>query len=472
MKHLWPGGTYLVFVGGMEGCWIIGALWLVEARTAPEMLPDLLLMLGVPLAFVLGRLARSLPRLRRITAGLVAGFAWMLLLIKFSAISGPALVEPIGLTDVIAGLFQGKGGPNPIQISALAAAATWIVGLRLAAMQVDFDRLLSEFQFGLLVLLCVFFCAAQWESELPAMPAVAFLFFSLSLLGMAAVRGNTAGGWLKGEGRSRWIAALFFNAALALVAGLLLTAVVTPGALATILGFLEAIWDTMIEWVVRIIAFLARLIPQPEIKAYGIGGGSGPAAQNPSAIADLLSIPDYLRRIAAFLVSFFWLVLFGVCLWRVASQIAGWLRQQMNDRGGAEIETLRGSFRQDWLRLLRLVRRRVTGWLAWLKYAIRRRAFPETMPAETAAVRQVYRALLAWSAAGGCPRKRYQTPHEFLCSLCEWLPQAREQLTLITDRYAAVRYGGRQPDADSVETLEQTWQDVRHMRKLSGARAK
>jgi hypothetical protein len=464
MKRALSAESGSLFIGGMEGCWMASVFWLLEALTAPQTLPMPWLLLGVPLAFVGWRLAQALSRSWRSAAGLAAGLVWVLLLAKFSAFPAQTLTEPAGWVDFVVGLFQGRGGPNPIQISALAAAATWIAGLRLAAMQVGFDQILSEFQFGLLILLCVFFCAAQWGRTLPAMPSVVFLFFTFFLLGMAAGRSQDAGGWLKGETRVHWIFALVFNSAMVLIVGLLLTTVVTPGALALILGVLETLWAWMVEWIARFIAFLARLIPQPEIKTYAFGG-SAPISQDPSVLPDLLSIPDHIRRIAAFLVAAFWVVLFAVCLWRMASQIAGWLRRQMNDMEGARIETLPGSFRRDLLRLLRYVCRRMAGWIAWLGYALGRQPLSEAMPAEAAAVRRMYRSLLVWSAGRGCPRKRHQTPQEFLGVLCEWLPEARAQLTLITEHYAAVRYGGRRPDTDLIKTLERNWQDVRKMRK-------
>jgi hypothetical protein len=335
----------------------------------------------------------------------------------------------------------------------------------LSARPAGFEQILSEFQFGLLVLLCVFFCAAQWGIPLPAMLPVVFIFFTLFLLGTAAVRSQEAGGRLGRATRARWFLTFALHAAVALGAGLLLTIVVTPEVLAIILAFLQAAWDAVMDWVVRFIAFLARLIPQPELRPVGIGAGAGPPPQNPASYPDLLSIPDEVRRIAAFLVSAFWVVLFAVCLWRVASQIAAWLRRQMNDLETAQIEPLPGSFRRDLLRLLRCVRRRVAGWVGWLGYAIGRGLPKKAVPDESAAVRRVYRGLLAWSAGGGCQRRRHQTPHEFLGSLCEWLPQARDQLTVITEHYAAVRYGDRQPSAEVVKTLERTWQDVRQIRK-------
>lgn len=454
-----------LFVGGMEACWMISVLWLVESRTGPEALPVPLAMLGGPFAFVLGRLAWTISPPRRIAAVITAGLAWVLALISLSASSAP--VDSAGWADLVSGLFQIRSGPNPIQITALAASAAWAAGLRLSARPADFEQILGEFQFGLLVLLCVFFCAAQWGISLPGMLPVVFIFFALFLLGMATVRSQEAGGPSAGEARVRWFLSFALHAAMALGAGLLLTIVVTPDVLEIILAFLKTAWDTVMDSVVRFIAFLARLIPQPELRPVGIGAGAGPPPQNPAGFSDLLSIPDDVRRVAAFLVSAFWVALFAVCLWRVASQVAAWLRRQVNDLDNAQVESLPGSFRQDLLQLLRYLRRRVTGWIDWLGYAIGRRLPKNAMPDESMAVRRVYRGLLAWSAAGGCPRRPHQTPHEFLGRLCEWLPQARGQLTRITEHYAAVRYGGCRPDARAVKNLERTWQDVRQIRKKS-----
>jgi Domain of unknown function (DUF4129) len=472
MNQALPRGTGAFFAGGMEACWMISGLWLLEARAAPEALPVPCLMLGVPLAFTLWRMTQALSPSLRFSAGLAGGAIWALLLIAFIDFPVAALTEPARAAGPLARLLQRQGAPNPIQLTALAAVATWIGGLRLATLRVGFDHLLSEFQFGLLILLFIFFCAAQWDAALPATAAVVLSFFSLFLLGMTAARCGDAGAWLQGKARARWLAGLVFNAALVLGAGLLLTAAVTPAALQLVLGFLEALWETMMEGVIRFIAFLARLIPQPEIKAYSISGGAGTAPQNPSAVADLLQIPDTIRQAAAFIVSALWIMLFSICLWRMTSQIAVWLRRQLNDLDGAEVETLRGAFRQDVRLLLRRVLRRLGGWIAWLGYALGRRPMTGSLPAEAAAVRRLYRSLLAWSAAGGCPRQRHQTPHEFLGRLCDWLPEAREKLALITAHYAGVRYGGRRPDAAVVKLLESTWQDVRHMRKRSWTRTK
>jgi len=57
-------------VGGMEACWMVSGLWLLEVRTAPEALPVPWLVLGFPLAFTLWRLTRALSASLRLSAGL------------------------------------------------------------------------------------------------------------------------------------------------------------------------------------------------------------------------------------------------------------------------------------------------------------------------------------------------------------------------------------------------------------------
>ena len=70
MNQALPRGMGALFAGGMEACWMVGGLWLLEARAAPEALPVPWLMLGLPLAFTLWRLTRALSPSLRFSAGL------------------------------------------------------------------------------------------------------------------------------------------------------------------------------------------------------------------------------------------------------------------------------------------------------------------------------------------------------------------------------------------------------------------
>lgn len=147
-----------LFAGGMEICWMAGVLQLLQTRASTGALSAVWLpAIGLPIALILGRFTLSLSRPRRAGIGLAAGLAWTLILIKSAAFPAQPVAEPARLADFMAALFQAQGGPNAIQIAALAASAGWIAGLRLAGTPIGFEQILAEFQFGLVVLLGVLF---------------------------------------------------------------------------------------------------------------------------------------------------------------------------------------------------------------------------------------------------------------------------------------------------------------------------
>ena len=95
MNPALPRGIVILFAGGMEACWMVSGLWLMEARAAAGALPVPWLMLGLPLAFALWRLTRGLSPSLRLIFGLAGGAIWALLLIVFSAFAIDALPESL-----------------------------------------------------------------------------------------------------------------------------------------------------------------------------------------------------------------------------------------------------------------------------------------------------------------------------------------------------------------------------------------
>ena len=140
MNQALPRGTGALFAGGMEACWMVCGLWLLETRAAADALPVPSVMLGLPLAFTLWRVTRALSPSLRFSAGLAGAAVWALVLITFCDFPVDALTEPARVAGRAARLFQRQGAPNPIQLIALAAVATWVGGLRLAPTPVGFDR--------------------------------------------------------------------------------------------------------------------------------------------------------------------------------------------------------------------------------------------------------------------------------------------------------------------------------------------
>jgi hypothetical protein len=72
-------------------------------------------------------------------------------------------------------------------------------------------------------------------------------------------------------------------------------------------------------------------------------------------------------------------------------------------------------------------------------------------------IREIYRALLRWAASRGYPRKKHETPYEFQTRLSTQLPQTEPELGVVTEVYAATRYGEVVPDEDEVMGIRQMW---------------
>jgi hypothetical protein len=448
----------------MRSCWLAVTLGLAEQRLAAGALPVLGLLAGIPLAFALRRVTGGIFWRQRLGIGLAAGFLW-------TGLMGLAGVSPAADGGRLAwfgaafgGFFRWQGGPTPVQLSAAAAALSWLCGWRLASGPIRFNRILTEFQLGLVILLPAFFCAAQWGIAPPALVPLVCVFFLFFFIGGSAAQGGAVGGWLHGPSRSNWLAVAAVNALAIIGAGALAALSLTPDILHQILAFLEHLWNVTAGWIKAFFMFLAHLIPPADYGAQVSGPRSAPALE-PSYIRELLRIPAAVRTTAEVITVAVWVALIGVSLWRLVSHIAGWLRRRLFDLEEGEVEILQGAFRWDLLRLLGWIRRRLAAWGARLRAWLGRGPVEEPVAPDAAAVRRIYRALLHWAAAQGCRRRRCQTPYEFLERLSAWLPEGRSQLAVITERYVAVRYGGRRPGADTVKSLELAWQNVRQMRK-------
>jgi hypothetical protein len=458
-------GMGLLAVGGMEACWLMTGLRLIGPMTGPGALPLIELLAGLPLAFWLRRLSAALPRAVRIGLGPAAGLIWVMWSAMQGMAAGPETAPPDRVAALFSALLRWTNGPNPVQLSMAGGAVAWGCGIRLAAARIDFDRLLTEFQFGLVLLVILFFSAGQLNLGLPEAGLTAVVFFGFFTAGAAAVRGSLEGGWMRGDSRGRWLGVAAIYAALVLGLGLILAAAATPGLLRRALDLLIQLWDLLAELVAGLLALLARLLPQPDIAAHPTGGGrAGPTPEGPN-IPDLLQITESVRRVAGMLVGAFWVVLLAVSLWRIAAQIAGWLRQQVAAADGTEVRRLDGAFGEDLLRLARWLWGRLRGWGAAIGLWMRRPGRPGAATTEAAAVRRLYRRLLIWSAARGCRRRPHQTPGEFLEDLCRWRPQARHAFRCISEHYVAVFYGDIRPEPQAVRDISSAWRQVQRARK-------
>jgi len=438
MKLDWRQGILYITIMGMEYCWLYALLVVLNNQVADGYLSIPWLLLLYPLAFIINKLWQW--RRSKIYLYIVNGLAWaigMLLMLKTPLYSGLGLFEPAWLLLL--------GG----------SIVLWWLGWRLARLRVTFATSVIEFQFGLAILLIVFFITSQLGVQLANSVPMTLVFFLFALVGMALAHTQDGVGWLGGSHQGLWSGLLLAGIGLILILGLLIGSVMTPDLLQLILAALQWVWGLIL----KAIAFLVSLFPEP-----------GPAEPLPAmpmpempppepGSFKMWTLPEPLRgglRLG-WSVMFSGLILFA--LWRVSSQIFGWLRRKLTT-AGAEVEPMPGAFRADLLGLLRCIMLKLFG----LRLPFWRGKKLEPLSLETASVRQIYRQLLRWAASSGWPRHLSQTPHEYLHTLEDLLPIAQQELCFITEQYVSARYSPSLPTGKELYQLRQSWYQLRQNR--------
>ena len=200
----------------------------------------------------------------------------------------------------------------------------------------------------------------------------------------------------------------------------------------------------------------------PKLDYSALSPPAGPAAV-PSELPSWVKIfrlPAWVRQVGEVLVVSLWLILILAALWSVSSQILRWLFHKMDDAEGASYEPMSGAFREDLLRLLRMIRRRVARLFAYFQR--KGRAAPSPSP-EAASIRRIYRQLLDRAASAGCPRHVSQTPGEYLRTLIQWRPQERGELFIITEEYVLARYGPPFPAKGRLARMVEAWSRLKRV---------
>ena len=460
MKLDWRHGILYATVMGMEGCALYIILLLLNIQVAEGRLSVAGLLLLYPLSFVFNLLLRRI-RLPRVFGYAVNALAWgmgALLMVKIQLFSILSLFDNTWLLVIqqaITNIFQ-RFGPELLIL--FGSAVIWWLGRRLAGVRIDFSASVSEFQFGLAAILIILFAATQLTVEL-ADSITLILAFSLSaLLSMAIAHAQESTSWLAGLNQGHWVGLLLVSTGIIIILGLLISSVITQDLLQIILDALKWVWSQ----IVKVIFFLIDLLPVseapepvPEMPLPGIDADKAAAEAYREIIPK--AVRDGLRIGWTIFMTGFMLV----ALWRVSSQIFGWLRNKLANRTGGEVEPLKGALKADILNLLR----RILLMLLGVKLTIRRKI--EAGLHGISPVRQIYCHLLQWTADHGWPRPAFQTPYEYLDTLMELLPESGDDLRFITAEYVSTRYGMQTPSEEGLYRLKQSWHQVKQNRLKS-----
>jgi hypothetical protein len=454
MNQRWVAITLYAAVAGLEVSWFWAFLDLLNQKGANGSLPLLFLIGFYPLASVFHRMLRRLSWIKAIPLGCLAWAALVLLLGKGHFFAHTGWEDPQWLRDFEYALARTVHGLTPESLVALSSAVFWGFGCRLAYVRIDFATLVGEFQFGLAILLTLFFLNAQWELSTATLIPLTLAFFFFALGGIAVSHASERESWVSGHYRHRWFAFLLLTIGFILGIGWMISAVLKPSLVEFILSFLATAGQWIWAWIVKFFIFLGELIPTPKPAELP------PAARLPQmkgpAETPFILFSDSVREVIRFIWGAGVISLLLIALWRISSQVFEWFRRKMGGMGNAEVEPLPGAFREDLLNFLKKLLR-----IFGVPWPFRRGSRAEPLLPGAVWVCKIYRQLSAWAAKKGHARNPAQTPYEFLQGLTLWLPERRGDLTSITEQYVRTRYGLSAPTESGLEQLRQSWQRVR-----------
>ena len=450
----WRRVTLYATVMGMEGCAFYVLLMLLDMKVAGGILSIAGLLSLYALAFGFNLLLRRL-RLRRVYGNIVNTLAWlivMLLTVKVQLYSQASLFDNAWLMAVPQAFANILHAFDPALLILLISAVIWWAGRRLAIIRLNFPATVSEFQFGLAVILIIFFFAAQLGVEL-SNSITAVLSFSLSaLLAISIAHAGEGTGWLSGLNQGHWVGLLLVSIGIILIIGLLIGSVITPDLLHVIMDWLKWVWNQIMKGII----FLVSLLPTPEPTELPL------VAPAPEVDSDALvrkAVEGFIPKAVRDGLRIGWTILVSgaiiMALWRVSSDIFGWLRRKLTNMSGGEVEPLTGAFMADILSLLRRILLKLFG----IKLTIRLKG--RAGSAEVTPVRQIYRHMLHWVAGRGWPRPVFQTPYEYLITLEELMPASGDALKFITQQYVSDRYGMLAPSEEELHRIREDWHHVK-----------
>ena len=120
---------------------------------------------------------------------------------------------------------------KPELLILISTAVIWWLGRRLAYLKVNFAALVSEFQFGLVILVITFFVASQLGVDMAHSVYLIVAFFLFSLLGISVAHALEGTSWLSGLYQGHWSGLLLVSISLVLIVGFLISLLVTPDLL-------------------------------------------------------------------------------------------------------------------------------------------------------------------------------------------------------------------------------------------------
>ncbi len=440
----------LIVIMGMELSWLY-ALLSAANKSVSDLLSIPLLLSTLLISAVISKALSYLHWPKPLTT-ILSWIIWpaaMLLMIKFQLFREAAFTDTAWLTAIPHAFSRIFNSFEPALLVLISTAALWWLGRRLAYMKPDFSSAVTEFQFGMVILITTIFTAYMLDLDQSSSLPVTLIFFSLGLFGISVSHAQGSN-WLNSGREGHWTGILLFSIGIILAAGIIISLIFTQDLVQLILDILKWIWG-LIDKLMGLIASLF-----PEQSPPSPPPGMEMPAVPPSEDTEVFRLPEWLTGGARLIwtISVTAFLLFAI--WRISSQIFRWMRNRAS-RGSAEVESLKGAFKIDLLNWLKRLLSRIPG----IKFRMPHKAGNRDLPPEIASVRQLYSELLRWGAEKGHSRRKSQTPNEYREELGQLIPENQDGLSFITHQYIHARYGSASPTEEDLSRLKQDWQRIK-----------
>jgi len=372
-----------------------------------------------------------------------------------------------------------------VGIAALSAYFCWR-GVRLSRRQVEPANVFSVLRLGVIIFVVVIIVRAAQESagivfhdwlELFLLVPIFFLLslFAHSLARAAYVRRSHPVG-LEGSAAAQERSIVLFLGTFGLailILALLVGNAANPAFLQQIAIPLGAAYNWLVGIIAHIIVFLVTpffwlitllvgrgKVQLPRINRINVGG-SGKTRLKPAPTPDvILTLVPILKIVIPIL---FILLVILLIRWALRRR-----RVRMVAGKNEDVHESLWSWALFWTQLKAFLRGLFGRFFSRKTAATGEEAALEVITGGQAArsVREIYRLLLRRAADRGYPRKKDETPYEFRQRLDAKTPLAQPRLEVITEVYAATRYGGLEPGESEVALVRGAWAEVEEQWKI------
>jgi len=435
-------------VFGLEMSWSLAVLQLINPTSGYRLVPAELLAIMV-LSFAIFKTLKRWVRPTWLVTIISWAFFWPLVtlsLIKIQFFGAVPLQDPVWLNSIPLAFSRIWTGLEPALLIIICSAVLWWMGRRLAIIKMDFAATVSEFQFGLIMLVFIYLIAHYVNTETNTAIPIILAFFTCGLLGISISHDQEGRGWFNSSGRWHWSVMLLISVGLILVIGLIVSLLLSPELLQMIIKGLKWLWET----IEKLMQWLAGLFPQTAQPDET--GQSQNVTGTPMPEETLkLHFPEWLGSSFRIIWTVMVAGLLLLAIWQMASQIFTWMRKNAGGTGG-ESESLKVNLWSDWMHWFK---RLISGLLRI--FSRDTGSQKSGITGEARRVRQIYGQWLRRMTSAGYPRQKARTPLEYQAKVEDLLCEQKEEVKAITSEYMRVRYGAAAPSIQEVERMKEQW---------------